>query len=110
MQFTIDIEDSFNADIEHYTAALEINLNDSNTYCSRGVAHYALGNLEQAIADYTKAIDLNPNYAIAYYHRGMTKANWELHESAIAVFDTGIRLEPGYAEAYLNPRDTAPCH
>ena len=55
--------------IQKYTAEIQRNPNNIETYCKRGIAYYDLKQYERAIQDFSKAIELKPNYAFAYYSR-----------------------------------------
>ncbi len=69
---------------------------------NRGVAYYARGELDEAIASYTEAVRLNPKLADAYLNRGAAyDAKGELDE-AIADFTQALRLNPKDAEAHNN--------
>ncbi|MEM7184934.1 MAG: tetratricopeptide repeat protein, partial [Spirochaetota bacterium] len=52
-----DLQDHEKA-IEDYTKAIDINPEDVDAYCNRGIAHYYLKDYEKAMEDYTKAIDI----------------------------------------------------
>jgi regulator of sirC expression with transglutaminase-like and TPR domain len=43
---------------------------DSNTYKSRGIIYYELGNFRQASSDFSSAIDYNPKDGESYLFRG----------------------------------------
>lgn len=71
-------------------------------YSRGGLAHYTLGEYQQAIEDYDRAIDIDPQYAEAYNNRG--RAFYMLGEDHQAIEDFGwaIEIAPQYAEPYNN--------
>ena len=63
-------EDNWEAAIDAYDKALELDPNDTAAYNNRGVAKRNLGQYEAALADYDKALELEPDMAAAYNNRG----------------------------------------
>ena len=88
--------------IEHYTNALNQNLELSPVYNNRGTAYKDIDEHDLAIADFEKAIQLNPDDAGAYSNRGAVYNNKGDFDLAIEDFDKAIRLNPDYAGAYNN--------
>ena len=91
-----------NKAIEHYSHAIELNLNHTHAYNNRGIAYENTGDFDRAIEDFNTAIGLNPNYAIAYNNRGAAYHDKDDIDRAIEDFNTAIGLNPNYAEAYYN--------
>ena len=88
--------------IEHYTNALEPNLQLLEVYNNRGVAYRDKGDYELAIEDLNKAIELKPDDAGAYNNRGLAYGSKCEYELAIEDFDKAIELNPNYAQPYNN--------
>ena len=88
--------------IEHYTNALNQNLELSPVYNNRGTAYKDIDEHGLAIADFEKAIRLNPDEAGAYSNRGAVYNNKGDFDLAIEDFNKAIRLNPDYAGAYNN--------
>jgi tetratricopeptide (TPR) repeat protein len=68
----------------------------------RGLTHWRLGDVDEAINNYDKAIQLFPEYVSVYSSRGLAYVSKELYERALADFAKAMALEPGYAPAYNN--------
>jgi tetratricopeptide (TPR) repeat protein len=92
----------FNAAIECYTKAIELNPELSLVYFSRASAYSNLGRYEEAIDDYTTAIKLSPEFAQLYGNRGAAFNELGRYEEALADLDRAIDLDPDYANAYNN--------
>ena len=88
--------------LDVYTKAIELNPTDAKAYNNRGVAKDSLGQYDAAIADYDRAIELNPTDAKAYYNRGNAKDELGQYDAAIADHDRAIELNPTYDAAYNN--------
>jgi Tfp pilus assembly protein PilF len=69
-------------------------------YRTQGLAHYAQGEYEKAIADYTGAIHIDPSYMLAYQSRGHAYRALGKYKEAIADYRRAIRLNPDYATAH----------
>src|SRR5271154_2819313 len=53
----------WDAAIDDFTKAIQLNPNYAEAYYNRGVLRHARSDLDGAIADFTKAIELDPKYA-----------------------------------------------
>jgi len=100
---------NYNDAINAYNKAIQLNPNNDVAYLKRGVAHFNLGNYQQAINDYNMAINdynmaiqLNPQYADTYNGRGVAYGKLGNSQKAINDFNKAIELNPQYAEAYSN--------
>ena len=93
-----DQEDS----IRYYDKAILLKSDLAKAYNNRGIAKYALGCHQAAIADYDQTIFLKPCSAKAYNNRGIAKYALGCHQAAIADYDRAILLNPNYANAYNN--------
>lgn len=69
---------------------------------NRGIAYWAKGEIDKAIADYDAALRLAPDYAEAYHNRGFAYASRDESVKAIADYDAAIKLEPEDAFAIEN--------
>ncbi len=92
----------YQAAIEAFSKAIEINPHDDMAYNHRGIAWSQKGDYDRAVADYTKAIDINPRYTNAYNHRGIAWTQKGDYDQAIADYTKAIDITPRYANAYNN--------
>ena len=75
-------------------------------YYNRGIAYWAKGDYDRAIADYSESIRLIPGDARAYVSRGIAYRAKGDFDRAIADCNEAIRLNPSHANAYIS-RGTA---
>jgi tetratricopeptide (TPR) repeat protein len=79
-----------------------ITASDARARYVRGVAHMALGNNKEAIAELDDAISLDPTNADAYNQRGYLRFEEGNLEQAYADFNKAIDLDPTHAVAFFN--------
>jgi tetratricopeptide (TPR) repeat protein len=79
--------------------SIELQPNDPNTYNSRGLVHFRLGQYQEAIADYDRAIAGDPSVASSWMMRGLAKRAVNL-EGARSEIDKGKGMDPGVAARY----------
>lgn len=92
----------FRRAIGHCDQALRAHPSDHDTILNRGSAHFALGNLDDALKDFDAAIQLKPGDPRNFFNRALVHAVRREHQQAIADYDEAIRLMPGLAIAYNN--------
>ena len=88
--------------VEHYTRALEHDLQQAAIYNNRGNAYVAINEINKGIDDFSKAIGLYPDYTNAYVNRGEAYLRESKIDKAIDDFNTAIKLDPKLAKAYNN--------
>ena len=88
--------------IKACTKAIKIQPEDALAYHHRAVAHFKLGNHDQALDDLTKALELTPTEAMIYYNRAIVYATMGKYDQAIEDGTKCIKLNPDFADAYLN--------
>jgi tetratricopeptide (TPR) repeat protein len=79
------------------------NLSDDQraaAFVNRGLAYFAKGEDDHALADYDRAIQLKPDFDSAYVRRGLAYHDRGQYDRAIADFDQAIRLRPDNVDAY----------
>jgi tetratricopeptide (TPR) repeat protein len=112
--------------IDHFSAALEMEPQDAETYFLRGRAHYdyavklsrdltgqppeavpflpdeVVEQMELAVADYTSAIELDAQYAKAYNNRGNAYASLGDLVKAVADYNQALELDASLELTYYN--------
>jgi tetratricopeptide (TPR) repeat protein len=96
----------YNAAIEKYNAAIQINSKYSTAYHDRAGVYGQIGQWDKAIADYSKAIDIDPSYKRAFYNRGNAFATLEKWDQAIQDYSKAIDIDAKFSFAYY-ARSTA---
>ena len=96
------MESEFDAAINYYSEAIELNPNDATAYGNRGIAHAKKGAFVKAIRDFDKAIELDINNAVSYHNRGAVYVMKDELDAAIADFNRAIKLNPKDAQVYKN--------
>jgi tetratricopeptide (TPR) repeat protein len=86
--------------IPDYTAAIQLNLNESTAFNNRGNTYKAKGDIDRAIADFSQAIRINPRSAVAYLNRGIAYSLRRDFDRALADLNEAIRLSPKNAEYF----------
>ncbi len=71
-------------------------------YANRGLMHYSLQKLEQALADYNQALVIDPELDKAYSNRANLYASQQNWTAAIADYDCAIDLNPLNTRARIN--------
>ena len=66
----------------------------ADDFIASGIAKYALGRYEEALADYTEALVLRPDYVEALNNRGNTYLSMERYEEALADYNNALELKP----------------
>ena len=87
--------------IADYTAAIQINPRNGDTFVGRGDIHLALRDYTRALSDYSQAIQINPRNDGAFVARGDTYWAIPDHDSAIADYTAAIKINPGNGDAFV---------
>jgi tetratricopeptide (TPR) repeat protein len=95
--------------------AIALNQMFGEPYLHRGIAHWNLKSLDEAIADFNVAIDKGPEATEAYYYRGLCLQKKGKVEPAVEDYLKAIALAPAHVaarcrlgELYLNQQKFAP--
>lgn len=94
--------------VDHYTKALEYDLQQTAIYNNRGNAYVAISEISKGIEDFSKAIELYPGYANAYVNRGEAYLREGKIDKSFYDYNMAIKLQPELAKAYNN-RGVAYC-
>lgn len=66
----IPMQGKFEAAIEDYTTAIQLNPTHCRAYYNRAFSHDRLHQHVEAVADYSRALDIEPGNATALHNRG----------------------------------------
>ncbi|MGB6042017.1 MAG: tetratricopeptide repeat protein [Pirellulales bacterium] len=80
--------------VDHFTAVLAQNKNDSSSYEARAHVYRNLGNHARAIEDYSAAIKLQSSDAFVLKNRAYTYFLIGNHEAAAADYTSALQLNP----------------
>lgn len=86
--------EEYEAAIEKYSKAIEIDSSNQVFYCNRAAAFTKLSNHYAAIEDCKRAIDMDPNYGKAFGRLGLAYSIVDKHKEAVECFKRAIELEP----------------
>ena len=96
------VQENYEASVQAFTQAIDLDQNYAFAYFSRGNAYYELQQLDAALADHNKAIALDPAYDYAYYSRGVVYDNLNRCDLALADYDQAIAINPNNVYARNN--------
>ena len=96
---------NYDASIEKYTYALELDGENLMALFERGKANYASGDLLSAIDDLDQAINGRPDWVEAYFIRGQSNLELDDSRSAIQDFNKTLELDQNYYRAYVRLGD-----
>ncbi len=91
----------YEASIEKFTKAIELDSNNKYAYGNRGLARRNLKKYKTAIKDYDRAIKLDPNFAWAYASRADALSQLKRYEDALADLNMAIDLSPDDSYSYI---------
>jgi tetratricopeptide (TPR) repeat protein len=86
----------------HYDTALEIEPNDSVSWCHMGNIHAFSSKDELAIKAFEKALKADPKNPYAWNNKGAVYQRMGMDEDALICFDKAITYEPRMFDAHLN--------
>ncbi|XP_073479624.1 small glutamine-rich tetratricopeptide repeat-containing protein beta [Aquarana catesbeiana] len=87
-------EQNYEAAVECYSQAVELDPNNAVYYCNRAAAHSQLGHHEDAITDCEKAISIDEKYSKAYGRMGRALAALNKYKEAISSYQKALDLDP----------------
>ena len=85
--------------IEHYSAAIKADPNETTAYNNRGVIYGDMGQSELALADYNDAIRADPQNRAAWANRGVLFAIARNRKRAIEDLRQAVAIDPNYEYA-----------
>jgi len=92
---------NYQAAVNEYTKAIEVDRNDFDAYNNRGIALYQIGKYHEAIIDFNKVLDAQPKDVFAYQSRAITFNTIGLHRDANKDYKKVIELNPEFAYSYF---------
>ena len=92
----------YQAAIEDFSRAIQLNPSDTTSYINRGVARHQTGDLNGALGDYDQTIRINPKIAEAHSNRSHVLYDLKRYNEAQQSANTAVSLNPNLAEAQLN--------
>lgn len=95
------VRGQWQAAVEAYTQAIDLQPGLAYGYSWRGQAHAANKNHEAAISDFNRAIELQPQYGDNYFRRGQSYLIQGDRRAALADLDRAIELLPESGRIYL---------
>ncbi|MEE6458401.1 hypothetical protein FKM82_000280 [Ascaphus truei] len=87
-------EQSYEAAVDRYSQAVELDPNNAVYYCNRAAAHSQLGNHSDAITDCEKAISIDAKYSKAYGRMGRALTAMNKYKEAISSYQKALDLDP----------------
>ncbi|KAM4809064.1 small glutamine-rich tetratricopeptide repeat-containing protein beta [Rhinophrynus dorsalis] len=87
-------EQKYDAAVDRYSHAVELDPNNAVYYCNRAAAHSQLGNHSDAITDCEKALSIDAKYSKAYGRMGKALAAMNKYKEAICSYQKALDLDP----------------
>ena len=91
--------------MELFNRALKVTKNNYLAHNNLGLALFAEGKTEEAIAHYNEALSImptTPDHILAYNNRGIAYSRLGLYQNALDDLNRAIGMKPDYADAYSN--------
>lgn len=86
----------------NYDIALEIDPEDSNTWCNLGNMYAFEGKRALALSAYDRAIQADKKNAVSWNNKGAVFSTLDWPEEALACFNRAVALDPRNFDAYIN--------
>ncbi|NEP05163.1 MAG: tetratricopeptide repeat protein [Okeania sp. SIO2G4] len=86
--------------------ALQVDPEDYQAYCCRGIIRYKQGDNLGAISDFNQALQFNDRDVLAYQNRGAIRSKMGDFKGAIADFDAALKIEPNNSLIYVSRGNT----
>ena len=96
----------FNGAITDFTAALELDPTDADTFYNRGYSYHVLGNYQAAFEDYGSATELNPEFADAFGNRCYAAYLLKNYDEALVSCEAAIALKDNNPDFFVNRGNT----
>ena len=87
--------------IELYSQAIALKPDSAEAYNNRGLAHYRLTEIDEALANYNMALQLRPDYVNALTNRAIALFDHGEFDAVIADTTRAIELDPNDDSAFM---------
>ncbi|XP_030322667.1 small glutamine-rich tetratricopeptide repeat-containing protein beta isoform X2 [Calypte anna] len=87
-------EENYDAAVDCYTRAIELDPNNAVYYCNRAAAQSKLNKYSEAIKDCKRAIAIDPKYSKAYGRMGLALTSVNKYEEAVTSYQKALDLDP----------------
>jgi tetratricopeptide (TPR) repeat protein len=91
--------------LELFSHALRVTQNNYLAHNNMGLALFAEGRIDEAIAHYNEALSIMPvvpDHALVYNNRGIAYSRFGSYQKALDDLNKAIGMKPDYADAYSN--------
>lgn len=88
--------------VTHFSAAVRLRPDYSQTHNSLGVAFMRQGKFQRAVAEFQTALQIEPDYASTHNNLGAVFLHLEDAEKALFHFKRAIEIEPDFPEPHGN--------
>ena len=96
----------FQKAVDNYTTAIQLDKNNCQLYCNRGIAKLALSDLYEALEDFQTCILIDNTFPQGYDYRGLVYFRLKRYEDAMNDFNKALNLNPQSAKTYLHRGNT----
>jgi tetratricopeptide (TPR) repeat protein len=93
-------EKNYDAALENYEKAVELNPKYVDAFNNIGLIYYAREDYARARDSYLKAVEIDPNYAIGHYNLGLAYYQLKNYAPSMRHYQKSIELRPNYMYAY----------
>eukprot|EP01133_Synstelium_polycarpum_P008989 gene8989-10544_t len=88
----------FKEAIECYTKAMQIHRPTHILYSNRSIAHFQLGQFQQALVDAEESLKLQPDWIKGYLRKGAALESLGRLDESIVVYQTGLKFDSKHPE------------
>ena len=88
----------YDAAVEWYTKAVDLDPSQHAVYTNRAAAHFALQHYEEALADAVASTNLNDAWTKGDYRQGASLVAMERYDEAVEAYQRGMAKDPTNAQ------------
>jgi len=97
---------NFQQAIDDYTTAIQLDKNNYQLYCDRGVVKLTVSDLYEALEDFHACIQINNTFSDGYNYRGIVYFKLKRYEDAMSDFNKSLSINPKSGKIYLHRGNT----